>query len=260
MSQVIETTPATDARAAWLRISRIVWAGLACVLLAASGVYRGLQDSRHGDEKSYLEACPIDLQKIPDQLGGWRRVKGTEKSLDSLTMRISGGTDHVIRTYVDDQTGVSVLIMILFGPAEPVIPHTPEVCYPSNGFTPADDSYMRIIKGVDGRDYPFRSGVYTKAGGRSVIREESYYSFRLEGVWSPDAGAGRRFPRRNPSVFKIQVQRRVLEGERRDSDDPTEALLAVLAPELERMITEAESKASSGRPSISTASTAQVSQ
>ena len=136
-------------------------------------------------------------------------------------MRITGGTDHIVRTYADDLTGVSLTVLVLFGPAEPVLPHTPEVCYPSSGFRLVDalglgrsssDGPGRAGASRSRARREFRSGVYQKAAGRAMLREEVYHSFRLDGQWSPDIGSGRKFPRRNPGVFKVQIQRQVADG------------------------------------------------
>jgi hypothetical protein len=229
------------------------WTAIACLTLGGSGVVRAVQERRHEDERNYRESCPISLASIPAKLGGWKLVAGGEKTLDDLTVRITGGTDYILRNYVDDLTGVSLVALVLFGPAEPVLPHTPEVCYPATGYSLVDDASDRLLKSDDGTSMEFRSLVYSKPGGRSALREEVYYSFRLEGRWSPDAGAGRKFPRRNPSVFKVQVQRRVAEGEHRDLDEPIEDFLKILIPEIERRIAAAEkstgpAKTSAGGP------------
>lgn len=185
--------PARSKRAPW------IWAAMACLTLGTSGVVRAVQERRHQDELNYRESCPIVLGSIPAQLGGWRLVPGGEKSLDELTIRITGGTDYILRNYVDDLTGVSLGVLVLFGPAEPVMPHTPEVCYPATGYALADDISDRLIKADDGTAMEFRSAVYAKPGGRTALREEVYYSFRLEGHWSPTAGVGRKFPSAIPA-------------------------------------------------------------
>ena len=222
-----------------------VWALIGCLTLGASGIVRAVQESRHREEKSYKETCPFSLTSLPTKLGGWRLVPGGEKSLDELTTRITGSTSHIIRNYVDDLTGVSLVVLILFGPAEPVLPHTPEVCYPATGYKLADDAANRLIKANDGTEALFRSAVYAKPGGRTMLREEAYHSFRLEGRWSPDVGAGRKFPRRNPGLFKVQISRRVAEGERRDKDEPIEQFLKLLIPEIEQRTLASEGPAGS---------------
>jgi hypothetical protein len=239
---VSASKPTRSKQAPW------VWATVACLLLGTSGAIRTVQDRRHQEETNYIEACPFPLKDIPRTLGVWRMKEDGEQTLDQLTMRITGGTDHILRTYVDELTGVSLGVLVLFGPAEPVVPHIPENCYPANGFSGAQDTLYRAIpygpKDSQGRNREafFRSSVYVKSGGLAVRREEAYHSFRLEGKWSPDGGAGQRFPRRTPGAFKIQIQRLVLPGENREDDNPTEQFLSVLIPEIEQRIVAGSAK------------------
>ncbi|WP_435011798.1 exosortase-associated EpsI family protein (plasmid) [Tundrisphaera lichenicola] len=227
------------------RRSTILWMSAGCVLLLISGLARAVQDRRHEVESSITETCPFPLKDIPTTLGGWKIQEGGERTLDSLTMRITGASDYVMRTYVDELTGVSLVVLVLFGPAGPVIPHTPEVCYPSSGYVLSGDSADREIKlsetETDGRPKcKFRSAIYSKGdSGLLNLREGVYYSFRLGGVWSPSFGSNRKFPRRNPGIFKIQVQRRVADGERLQPDDPIEQFLSHLIPAIEHEIDEA---------------------
>ncbi len=228
----------------------VTWTLAGCALLAASGVVRGLQDRRFEVEKSYLAECPFPLKTLPKEFDGWKIVPGGDRTLDPLTTRITGATEHVMRTYVDELTGVTLSVLILFGPAEPVLPHTPQVCYPSCGFTSTEESTIRNLKGRDGAatNDQFRTGGYAKSGGRAMLREVVYHSFRLDGPWSPDIGAGKKFPRKNPGIFKVQVQRRVAEGERRDDSEPIENFLARLIPEIERRIAESQAAGSAPHP------------
>ncbi len=214
----------------------IAWAAVGVALLACSGIVRGMQDRRFEQETGYLETCPFPLKNLPTTIGGWKVSEGGERGLDELTLRITGSTDHVLRTYVDELTGVTLSVLVLFGPAVPVVPHTPEVCYPASGYAQADEPLDRSIKLASGRPAPFRSLVYGKSGGRSMLREEVYYSFRLGDDWSPDMGRGRKFPRKNPGIFKVQIQRRVGEGERRDRDEPIEQFLTLLLDDLEQRV------------------------
>jgi len=218
--------------------------------MASSGIVRGLQDRRFEVEKGYLEACPFPLKSLPKEFDGWRLVDGGDKTLDSLTTRITGASEHVLRTYVDELTGVTLSVLILFGPAEPVLPHTPQICYPSCGYTATEPPSDRTIKGPDKQSYVFRAGVYEKSGGRAKLHEVAYHAFRLEGPWSPDVATGRKFPRKNPGIFKVQIQRRVAEGERRDSDDPIEQFLAKLIPVIDRRIAESQAGGPGSPPPI----------
>jgi hypothetical protein len=228
------------------------WAVIACVLLGASGVGRAIQERRHQDEKAYKEVCPIDLTKLPDQFGKeWHVMKGGDRKLDDVTMRITGGTDYAIRTYANNLTGVFLTVLILYGPAEPVLPHTPQVCYPSSGFELGDAPSMRKISyslGQDDQGRPiegeaeFLSASYGKPNGRQMFREGVYHSFRLDGQWSPSIGSGRKFPRRNPGIFKVQIQRMIADGESLTDGDPIEQFLKSFLTEIEAEIKTATAK------------------
>jgi hypothetical protein len=235
-------SPASDTPA--LRtsaLSVIAWSILGCLLLVGSGVARVFQERRFDQEKGYLETCPFPLKDIPVRIGGWRLIEGGESALDPMTLRITGATNNLMRVYIDDLTGVVLQVLVLFGPAEPVAPHTPEICFPASGYTPVDEPADRVIKDASGKTYVFRSGVFAKSGGRAMIREEAYYSFRLNGQWSPHMPT--RFPRKNPGIFKIQIQRRVGNSERRDQDEPIEQFLSLLMAEIEGRIPEPDKSA-----------------
>lgn len=92
----------------------------------------------------------------------------------------------------------------------------------------------------------FRSASYAKIAGRSTIREVVYYSFRLDGKWSNWVGS-RKLMRRNPGVFKLQVQRRLGERESLGQGDPIEDFLAALLAEVESMVRVAEVKGDGGK-------------
>jgi hypothetical protein len=244
-----EPSPADLASRPRSGTSAVIWAAIACLILSASAVVRFTQDRRHREESSWTDDCPFPLEKIPRTLGHWTNSVDMPK-LDSKTMLITGGKTSIIRTYSDESTGVRLVVLVLFGPTEPVIPHVPEVCYPANGFKKADEPINRKIqyaledgsgKETEEQSASFRSAIYQKL--RYV--EGVYHSFRYNGVWSPDVGAGQKLPRRNPGVFKVQVQRLMIPGESRNVDkypDPIEDFLKRLLPAIEHEISVATAK------------------
>ena len=42
-------------------------------------------------------------------------------------------------------TGVSLTVLILFGPAEAVFGHRPEICYPSAGYRMVSDPFLSEV-------------------------------------------------------------------------------------------------------------------
>ena len=212
----------------------LAWCLGATLLLVGSGVVRAVQSNRYNEDRTASIDCPFPLKTLPRTIGGWHVLNGSETVLDPLTTRITGSTDHILLTYMDDMTGVALSVLVLYGPAEPVLPHTPEVCYPSSGFQPAGETIDRSIKISDQEQATFRSSLFAKPGGRNVIRKLVYHSFLLNTPWTPSI-ANRKFPRKNPGIYKVQIERRVVDGERRDGDEPIEDFVQKLVPVIEKM-------------------------
>jgi len=228
-------SPSLDQSAA----SYWVWIALACVLLGVSGGVRAWQDHRFATVQNRVEAAPFALKELPRTLGDWHTQDGGERRLDPEVAQIAGCSDHVIRTYSNTNTGVSVTVLILFGSAQAVFGHRPEICYPSAGYRMVSNPLLREIAAGSGTPAVVRSEVFAREGERRRAREEVHYSFRHGNHWSPDVENFWKDFRHHPSMFKIQVQRPVSEAEQREVNNPSEQLLAILLPEIERRIAQA---------------------
>lgn len=220
----------------------VLWTVLSAVLLAGSAGVRSVQSRYYQEENSYDVAAPFELKNIPKQVDDWQMLEGSEGSLDPLTTRITGSTDHILASYHNEQTGLMLQVMLLFGPAEPVLPHIPEVCYPSSGFKPAGPAIDRAIKIDDKMTTQFRATLFTKSNGRDLVRETAYYAFRHDGAWVPWV-LTKNSPRKNPGIFKLQVSRRMTPTESRFQDEPIEDFVRKMVPALELMIARAAAEA-----------------
>lgn len=233
------------------RRSSLLWMAAACTLVGSSGVLRSLQNQQLERERKLFQPCPFDLEAIPDQIGEWVIKPGSELRLDDKTVQITGSTDHLVRNYVDSLTGVQFSLLLLYGPAEPVLPHTPDVCYPATGYA-LDGSIGQVgVPYGDGKVAQFRTASYIRPGNLITDRARVYYAFRHDGQWSPSVGAGMKFHRSNPGIFKVQLHRPLMQGEQPTKNEPMEKFLALLLPEIERRITQGKSTPVASRPASS---------
>src|SRR5262249_18423147 len=116
------------------------------------------------------------------------------------------------------------------------------VCYPSAGYRPVAETLTRPLASGSGRPTAeFASQVYARRNDQRRWAQEVYFSFRYGDRWSSDPGRFWKEFRHNPSMFKVQIQRAVVESElsRRELNNPTEQFLALLLPEIERRIAQA---------------------
>lgn len=219
-----------------------VWATLACLLFGASGAIRSWQDRRFDQAKNRVVSPLFPLKTLPNVVGSWRVMSGVEATLDPQIARIAGSSDSLIRTYTDEATGVVLTVLVLFGRAEQVISHTPEVCYPAVGFEQAGEAIDLPVRG-GAVAAVFRSLVYSRGGSEGVGFEEVSYGFRHENRWTPEVEGNWRVMRNSPPVFKVQIRRRTASRESRGVNNPIEQFLAGFLPEIEQRVA-----ASSARP------------
>jgi Protein of unknown function (DUF3485) len=206
---------------------------LCCAILLGSGAARAWQARRVAQRLDDGRRGPrVDLETIPRAIGTWQ---GAPTVIDEQIARGTGADQIVTRRYVNQDTGVAVDVILLYGPAAEMSIHSPEVCYPSAGYAPVGGAAGKIVK-TEGADVPFRSLVYRKGEGASADLQEVYYTWRYDDRWSPEVGIRKRFER-IPSMYKVHVARRLTERERRDVGNPCEAFLAALLPELQRRMT-----------------------
>lgn len=231
-----------------------VWAVLACLMVGASGVVRAWQDQRFEAMRTATVAPSFPLASLPSMVGPWRSRGGSDSGLDPRIARIAGSTDSLTRTYVDDRTGVTLEVLVLYGRGELLSQHTPEVCYPALGYLASDSPAFHQVplNWAGGPVSPtpapvFRALLYERRG-KSLERQEVYCAFRQQGRWLPDVDGNWKTLSLEPGLYKVQVQRRVADQERRvlDVSNPTAEFLSLFIPAIERRIAQFRVAASSG--------------
>ncbi|RUL84916.1 exosortase-associated EpsI family protein [Tautonia sociabilis] len=250
MSDHLSPSPAsTSAPGRRLGPSPWLWMILGCALVAASGAVRVNQELQFADASRAAETPPFPMRDLPRTVGGHWEMVGEELELPPETQQIAGCSDYMYRAYEDDRTGVAVRVLVAFGPASLVYPHTPQVCFPANGYQHRGGPWRRVIisddasaadpgsSSADPLRFPFHVLTFGKATGGLENLQEVYYSFWHDGTWSPTAEATERLFRHRPAMIKIQVERPIIPGEKAgDADGPIEDFLRGLVPEIQRRL------------------------
>jgi hypothetical protein len=214
--------------------SGIPWGrvALACAVLVVAGGARFLQEWHVKTVLASGKASPFPLKNLPKVLGTWQVPGGREEVLDSEIVQVTRCVDYVKRHYVNDQTGVGVEMLVLYGPA--TIAHRPEVCYPGAGYELLDKAHERVLS-VPGGQATLLSLTFARGDPGAAERQQVFYSLRLGGRWTVDMDLKRL--ERVPALYKVQVVRPVGPSERLDLGvDPCETFLEAMLPELERRI------------------------
>ena len=209
------------------------WLAMICLLLGASGAVRYWREFQFASILTREKDSPFPLKEISTVLGDWRMVEGAEATLDPEIARIAGSSDHILRNYANQQTGETATVLVLYGLAELVCGHTPEVCYPATGGRSASPPRTLMIAGADksAPPSPFRSEVFSRIEGGTTVYHDVYYSFRNAGTWEPSMTGRWKLFRYNPGMFKVQVQRTIKTSE--PPDESCNSLLGALVTEID---------------------------
>lgn len=214
------------------------WMILACVVIAGSGLIRVNQERAFADAARSAEQSPFPIRDLPRELGSHWKMVGDERNLDAETLQIAGCSDYLYRQYVDSRTGVTLTVLVSFGPAMQVFPHSPIVCYPANGYSKRAGPVQRSVKVGDdgpGDRAVFSVLAYDRPGGGLEDLKEVYYTYWHDGQWDPDASETKRRFYHRPAMFKIQVERPITSDEI-NAGSPIEEFVAALVPEINRRI------------------------
>jgi hypothetical protein len=205
-----------------------------CLLLAASGGIRFWRDHQFRVIARESETCPFPLREFPKVLGTWYAdADGTreEPRLDPEIARIAGAAAYFVRNYTDKKTNETVLALVLYGPADSVFGHSPEICYPASGYRQIGDSVAHQFSDpTSPSPMRFRSAFFSKDVGGITRYEEVYYTFYHNQQWLPEVANQWKSFRYHPGMFKLLLQRQTTDLSTENS--PTESLLKEIVREI----------------------------
>jgi hypothetical protein len=205
-----------------------------CLLLATSGGVRFWRDGQFETIARENEKCPFALNdEFPKILGTWHMDEGANPELNADIARIAGANAYLLKNYIDQKSGAVVLVLILYGKANSVFAHSPEVCYPANGYKlviPPGVAEHHSSDSTSPFPVRFRSAFFSKNVGATNRYEEVYYTFRHNEQWLPEVANQWKLFRYHPGMFKILLQRPTTDLSTENS--PTESLLREIVREV----------------------------
>jgi hypothetical protein len=118
--------------------------GVTLVLLATLTVVEANFSDRWSETNVSAEEFGKRFENLPRELeGGWI---GTDNEVKDETLDVAGAVNHVSRTYENAETGERVDVWMIVGHARDIGRHTPDVCYPSQGFAQDGDKMKQTVE------------------------------------------------------------------------------------------------------------------
>jgi hypothetical protein len=91
---------------------------------------------------------------VPKEVGPWI---GTDNEVKDETLSTAGAVNHVSRTYVNRDTGQKADLWLIVGHARDINRHTPDICYPSQGFAQDGTTQKQAVEAADGSESMFNT-------------------------------------------------------------------------------------------------------
>jgi hypothetical protein len=110
------------------------------------------------------------LKNVPMDIGDWH---GTDLPVEEQVSLTAGARGYVSRAYKNSITGEIVTVWLIVGHAKDVMRHTPDVCYPSSGFTmraPENSLQPFVFDGKSMGEFFTNTFVKADSDGRQLIR------------------------------------------------------------------------------------------
>jgi hypothetical protein len=192
----------------------------ALVMLLASGVMYHVLAS----DSEQLDAAADRVALVPTVVGDWQ---GREETAEERAFEQTGAKSYWMRSYVNQKSKASVLVILMCGRPGKMSVHTPEVCYSGAGYEMRDQPVACEIN-----DAQFWSAQFTKKSGQLRL----YWAWNSRGDWQASSAPRWQF-RGEPFLYKLYVSRETnAQTAGTPQTDPTAEFLRVFVPELKQTL------------------------
>jgi hypothetical protein len=192
--------------------------------------------SVEANRERQLHLATQSLGSLPRHFGDWH-LEGAaplSKSVEDL-LQCSAYLNH---TYRNQRNGAVVGLVLLVGPAGPLVAHTPQVCMATQQYEPLGES-IPFVLAIGGKEQQFLEARFrAKALDGSDVA--IYYGWSRDGAdWqAPSQPRLKLGP--SPFLYKIQVVSPELTSSRKESEITSRAFLEAFIPVFRESMIESE--------------------
>jgi len=150
-------------------------AALGLIAIVGLSFYEGyvLKD-RWADPGMEAEELGERFAKVPMNIGDW---EGEDKPVDEVVRKTAGAIGYVSRVYTNVNSGKRVDLWLIVGHSRDITRHTPNICYPSQGFRQTGTQQQQQIKTNSGKEANFYTAKFEKEDAFSHSTERVFWTF-----------------------------------------------------------------------------------
>ncbi|QDT01415.1 exosortase-associated EpsI family protein [Adhaeretor mobilis] len=172
------------------------------------------------------------FEQVPKNVAGWESV---DKKVTDEVRDTAGAVGHVSRKYVDPNSGREVDLWLIVGHSRDIVRHTPDICFPSAGFTPTGTKTKHQIAPKQGEPGMFYTAKFHKedAMGRYQVRVFWAWNGNKEGQDKWDAPDDPRYYYgNNTALYKLYFTTSVTADEEEINDSSAVEFAKLMLPKV----------------------------
>ncbi len=134
---------------------------------------------RYGDSTVTAAELAKRFSDVPTTIGEWtsQQIGVTEE-----IRKRAGAVGHINRKYVNS-TGDEVVLWLIVGHPRDVVRHTPQICYPAQGFRQLADEIPFTIPVAGDQQTEFWTAAFRHEGDGLPRRERVFWAWSTDGNW-----------------------------------------------------------------------------
>ncbi|WP_158264966.1 exosortase-associated EpsI family protein [Blastopirellula marina] len=170
------------------------------ILTIVPALIQGNYMNRWGTPPSMSKAAAV-FEHLPTEIGRFRYQEDGEP-IGAEAREFLGLDDYVSRSYLNEETGERVVLLLMLGRPGPLVRHPPNFCYESLGMTQIGD--VQALSGL-GEDSSSQFNLLRyQQPGLTQNRFFVAYSHTVNGSWSAPKLGRLKFGG-EPFLYKLQL-------------------------------------------------------
>ena len=226
--------------------------GVAIVAIVGLSAWEAVYSDRFVDSSVTAEEFGQRFANVPMVVGPW---VGTDMRAETATLEMAGAVNHVSRRYVNqNDPSQSVDLWLVVGHSREICRHTPDICYPSQGFSPVGFRGKERIENPDDPEHPatFFTGKFRNESplNNRLVRvfwawngnqpgKDQWEAPEAESIWSwvPFKSTGpKMYYGNNTALYKMYFTASIADSDEEAKDNPAMAFAKLMLPEVNRAL------------------------
>jgi hypothetical protein len=212
------------------------------VLIASLTFWESIYSDRFRSSSVTAEEFGKRFADVPKEVGDW---VGTDQEVAGETLEVAGAVNHVSRKYVNTATNQEVDLWLIVGHSRDIGRHTPDICYPSQGFAQdgAKQKQKIEVAGEEGvqREATFFTARFrheTALGGGGPLQ-------RVFWAWNPNTAeesqwiapdSQRTYFGNNPALYKMYFTATMPDRDQPIAESAAMDFAKIMIPEVNRAL------------------------